>query len=215
MHSKLSFTTSDKNSNMTSGHMTLISSISLCSTLCLGSRSGFMPCTFHCDRCSARFQYSSARVARSCRDRHIREEHGKNSVRKVNVQKRRDRDREYKQKVRRTSSSGDGQDEAEAWVICPDRREEKHRFFSLTKAAFVAHGAPAHCVRRVPGWDLQDPQYRHLERHAFLHEYFCTSFLDQVLRAFDQNQNLKVVFWVEAWFRKGNQKRTIELHWGA
>lgn len=104
---------------------------------------------FSCPICRRRFDAENPRVARSLRDRHRRETHGPPALRQQIVEKRKADD--ARRSAERRDSELDIAPSGELYILCPARREQTIKAFSLTKKAFMEKGTKAEVIYRLEG----------------------------------------------------------------
>ena len=112
----------------------------------------------HCTVCNAAFSSgTSAKSARSCRDRHLREVHGRGALRW-----RRERNAKRQSAYRRAKRSAQNA-QAElmrALVLCPLRRERQLALFTEARNSLVDVGTPPSAARRLQGIDMASARPR-------------------------------------------------------
>ena len=110
------------------------------------------PFVLHCDVRNAAFSsITSAKSARSCRDRHKREAHGHGALRwrREQNRKRQSSYRRARRIVQKTAAQP-----LRAYVLCPLRRERMFGLFTRARNSLVDVGIGISAVRRLQGVDL-------------------------------------------------------------
>lgn len=183
----------------------------VCVCVCCGGalQSKAQPGYRNCCHCGKRFnwpgKFKTEKIARSARDRHIREGHGKEASSALAARQassalaaRQRQQRNYQRTYRVADSSGteDQSQTLRVFVLSVARREAEHNMFSDTRDHLVRQGFPLVSVRSLHGCDASSPDVE-VQRNGVVMWGFQFKFIPHALQLFDDVPGLEFVFFSE------------------
>jgi hypothetical protein len=149
-----------------------------------------------CPICKKRFWGGGPKSASSSRDRHKRESHGANRLKKARLRHERDARYAKTRRVQAKVLTSTSTQRLRAFVICPIRREISGQMFSDTRLHFVEKGWASSQIIRMEGYDRTTQRFEQVGSHRTLMMFFIQVFLPKLSKLFETS-DIDAAFWVE------------------